>query len=145
VSWVDGARASLGKLRTTLLALQAGVPRTRDEELVQQGQALSPTKKKRGDKAQGLQDDWAWAPSGVKEAAAKVQRAREQREKQVRAPGSGPSASGCPPKLSAGLTGCIGHGPGACHGARALQACGESKRLVVESPWSQFTSECQRF
>ena len=22
---------------------------------------------------------------------------------------------------------------------------GESKRLVVESPWSQFTSECQRF
>jgi hypothetical protein len=24
-------------------------------------------------------------------------------------------------------------------------AFGESKRLVVESPWSQFTSECQRF
>jgi hypothetical protein len=24
-------------------------------------------------------------------------------------------------------------------------AYGESKRLVVESPWSQFTSECQRF
>ena len=24
-------------------------------------------------------------------------------------------------------------------------AAGESKRLVVESPWSQFTSECQRF
>jgi hypothetical protein len=26
-----------------------------------------------------------------------------------------------------------------------LQLLGESKRLVVESPWSQFTSECQRF
>jgi hypothetical protein len=24
-------------------------------------------------------------------------------------------------------------------------AAGESKRLVVESPWSQLTSECQRF
>jgi hypothetical protein len=31
---------------------------------------------------------------------------------------------------------------------RALGAAarpGESKRLVVESPWSQCTSECQRF
>jgi hypothetical protein len=26
-----------------------------------------------------------------------------------------------------------------------VQAVGESKRLVVQSPWSQLTSECQRF
>ena len=26
-----------------------------------------------------------------------------------------------------------------------VAAAGESKRLVVESPWSQLTSECQRF
>eukprot|EP01047_Picozoa_sp_COSAG01_P036336 COSAG01_NODE_2835_length_6985_cov_407.845083_12_plen_63_part_00 len=26
-----------------------------------------------------------------------------------------------------------------------LQQRGESKRLLVEPPWSQFTSECQRF
>jgi hypothetical protein len=29
--------------------------------------------------------------------------------------------------------------------AAGAQARGESKRLVVESPWSQFSSECQRF
>eukprot|EP01047_Picozoa_sp_COSAG01_P009788 COSAG01_NODE_405_length_17466_cov_554.403697_20_plen_76_part_00 len=29
--------------------------------------------------------------------------------------------------------------------AAATPPRGESKRLVVESPWSQFTSECQRF
>jgi hypothetical protein len=29
--------------------------------------------------------------------------------------------------------------------AAAAATPGESKRLVVESPWSQFTSECQRF
>jgi hypothetical protein len=28
---------------------------------------------------------------------------------------------------------------------RLSSLSGESKRLVVESPWSQFTSECQRF
>ena len=28
---------------------------------------------------------------------------------------------------------------------RMARQLGESKRLVVESPWSQFTSECQRF
>jgi hypothetical protein len=30
-----------------------------------------------------------------------------------------------------------------CHAMYSF--AGESKRLVVESPWSQFTSECQRF
>jgi hypothetical protein len=30
-------------------------------------------------------------------------------------------------------------------GAGVRLCDGESKRLVVESPWSQFTSECQRF
>jgi hypothetical protein len=30
-------------------------------------------------------------------------------------------------------------------GVLRLQAAGESARLVVESPWLQFTSECQRF
>jgi hypothetical protein len=29
--------------------------------------------------------------------------------------------------------------------AGTLHTAGESKRLVVESPWSQLTSECQRF
>jgi|EP01047_Picozoa_sp_COSAG01_P013373 hypothetical protein len=30
-------------------------------------------------------------------------------------------------------------------GAESHPHGGASKRLVVESPWSQFTSECQRF
>jgi hypothetical protein len=28
---------------------------------------------------------------------------------------------------------------------QTMDLMGESKRLVVESPWSQFTRECQRF
>jgi P-type Cu+ transporter len=31
------------------------------------------------------------------------------------------------------------------HADDEQESGGESKRLVVESPWSQFTSECQRF
>jgi hypothetical protein len=31
-----------------------------------------------------------------------------------------------------------------CMRRPAVARWGESKRLVVESPWSQFTSECQR-
>eukprot|EP01047_Picozoa_sp_COSAG01_P076101 COSAG01_NODE_13255_length_1611_cov_2.878307_1_plen_117_part_00 len=36
-------------------------------------------------------------------------------------------------------------GPGAAAGRRLLATCiGESTRLAVGSPWSQFTGECQR-
>jgi hypothetical protein len=34
---------------------------------------------------------------------------------------------------------------GSSTGTAARRRHGESKRLVVESPWSQFTGECQRF
>jgi hypothetical protein len=39
--------------------------------------------------------------------------------------------------LILGIAGCLLAGP--------APPLGESKRLLVESPWSQFTSECQRF
>jgi hypothetical protein len=38
-----------------------------------------------------------------------------------------------------------GRGLCLCGGREVPLLPGESKRLVVESPWSQFTSECQRF
>jgi hypothetical protein len=50
-----------------------------------------------------------------------------------------------PTRVCAGQVCCTVVVGDAAAAAAAAAAGGESKRLVVESPWSQLTSECQRF
>ena len=78
ICWIDGARERLTSLRQLVEDSGAGVPRTKLlQDEADKLEAMANRKKKRGDP---YDDDWSWAPGGVKEAASRAQLARLKRE-----------------------------------------------------------------